>query len=594
MYTEVVKMPRKPTGKVIKNRTEVPQKNGDIYIYEREYRYDPEIMKTKRISNKLVAKLPKGMSDEVPTRPKRKSTGSLLAENQCDSTTDLNINVSRQHTGLTDILNHVGSASGLEDALFASTDEGTALKIMSLARYLVATSGDSLPHMETWQLTHPIPYVDGITGAIYYNLCKSIGIDETFRQRLFHERCRQLGSNPLIAFDATTQLTYSENQIDARYGYNKDEDGLKTIKYLVLYSVDNRQPIAFEKQPGNLPDVTSLSNTLKQLKIPDIHNPEIVTDNGCYSEENLAHMCLDSFRFITLVKTSIAWVREELEAHRDKIVSVENRRIDLSGIYCHTVMLMHTFEKKRKYASPPKGLDKGSAEVFEKRLYLHIYYNPVKKEKDDDILYAGIDELKQLIEEGIPIETLTDTAQKKAAKYLTVRRAKDGHIRSITYNEKACMEACKYHGYFALVSNHEKDRFEALKKYRKREKVEEYFQMAKEDADASRPRVWYADHLMGRMIVQFIALGYEDYLRFKIGEMKVELGKKTGDPQHDTKEILELEHSLKKWLKDTSFSNLLRWFDAYETTRVSTTVANRRWNSETTKRDRLFLEKLGL
>ena len=87
--------------------------------------------------------------------------------------------------------------------------------------------------------------------------------------------------------------------------------------------------------------------------------------------------------------------------------------------------------------------------------------------------------------------------------------------------------------------------------------------MLKQDADASRPRVWYADHFMGKMIVQFVALGYEDYLRFKIGLMKVELGKKTGDPKHDTKENLDLELRLKKWLVDTSFSNVLRWFDAY-------------------------------
>jgi len=47
--------------------------------------------------------------------------------------------------------------------------------------------------------------------------------------------------------------------------------------------------------------------------------------------------------------------------------------------------------------------------------------------------------------------------------------------------------------------------------------------MAKEDADASKPWVWYADHLMGRMMVQFIALAYEDYLRYRIGKMKAEL-----------------------------------------------------------------------
>ena len=587
-------MAKKPTGKLMKDRAEVPQKNGDIYIYEREYLYDPKKKKTIRVSNKLVAKIPKGTSDSVPTRPKRKSMGAALTESDCDCSASPYTYASRQHTGMTDILEHVGIASGIDNALLASTDEGTALKIMSIARFLVATSGDSLPHIETWQLTHPIPYADGITEDVYYNLCRSIGIDETFRQRLFFERCQQLGNNPLIAFDSTTQSTYSENQVDARYGFNKDKDGLKTIKYLTLYSVDNHQPITFAKQPGNLPDVTSLSNALKQLDVLGLHKPEVVTDNGYYSEKNLADMCLGGFRFITLIKTSVAWVRKELNAHMDEIVVIGNRRADLSGVYCHTVALMHSFEKTRRYANRKKGLDKGSVETFEKRLYLHIYYNPTKREQENADLYTEIEELKKMIEEGTPLDAMTDMAKKKVAKHLIVRKMKGSSAMSVAYNEEAYKNACKYHGYFALISNCEKDRFNALEKYRKREKVEEYFQMAKEDTGASRPRVWYADNLMGRMIIQFVALSYEDYLRFKIGQMKTELGKKTGDPKHDTKEILELESSLKKWLTDTSFSNILRWFDAYETTEVSTTVANRRWNSETTKRDRLFLEQLGM
>ena len=587
-------MAKKPTGKLMKDRAEIPQKNGDIYIYEREYLYDPKKKKTIRVSNKLVAKIPKGASYSVLTRPKRKSKGAALTESHCDCSASPYIYASRQHTGMTDILEHVGIASGIDNALLASTDEGTALKIMSIARFLVATSGDSLPHIETWQLTHPIPYADGITEDVYYNLCRSIGIDETFRQRLFFERCRQLGDKPLIAFDSTTQSTYSENQIDARYGFNKENDGLKTIKYLTLYSVDNRQPLAFAKQPGNISDVTSLSNALKQLDVLGLRNPEVVTDNGYYSIDNLTEMCLCNYHFITLIKTSVAWVKRELDVHMDKITCIKNRRADLSGVYCHTIALMHTFEKTRKYASKKKELGKGSVETFERRLYLHLYYSPVKKENEDDCFYARIEGLKKMLAEGEPLSSMTEAAQNKVGKYLIVRKTKGSRSLSVAYNEKACKDACKYNGYFALVSNSEKDRFNALIKYRKREKVEEYFKMAKEDTDALRPRVWYADHLMGRMILQFVALCYEDYLRFKIGQMKVELGEKTGDPKHDTKEILSLETSLKTWLLDTSFSNILRWFDAYETTIVSTTVANRRWNSETTKRDRLFFEKLGM
>ncbi len=583
-------MARKPTGKVTRNRAQVLQKNGDIYIYEREYKYNPETRKTERILNKLVAKIPKGTDREVPTRPKRKANGT--ADNSNSSLPQLL--ASRQHTGLMDILEHVGKVSGIDHALFSSTDHGTALKIISIARFLVASSGDSLPHIQTWQLTHPIPYEEGITEDIYYTLCKNIGKDETLRQRFFQERCRQLGRHPLIAFDSTTQSTYSGNQIDARYGFNKDKDGLKTIKYLTLYSVDDRQPVAFTKQPGNLPDVTSLSNALKQLNVLGLCRPEIVTDNGYYSEGNLADMCLGGFRFITLVKTSIAWVRKELDVHKDDIVTIKNRRTELSGIYCYTVMLTHTFEKIRKYASRKKGLEKGTVETFDKKIYLHLYYNPIKKENDDNAFYTQMEELKKLIEKGSPVDGLSVAAQKKAGKYLNIKQTREGKIRSVTYKEEECKEVCRYHGYFALVTNHEKDCFEALKKYRKREKVEEYFQMAKEEADASKPRVWYADHLMGRMMVQFIALAYEDYLRYRIGRMKAELGKENGDPLHDTKENLTAEQNLKKWLVGISFSNILRWFDAYETTKVSTKISQYRWSTETTTRDRLFLEKLGM
>ena len=76
--------------------------------------------------------------------------------------------------------------------------------------------------------------------------------------------------------------------------------------------------------------------------------------------------------------------------------------------------------------------------------------------------------------------------------------------------------------------------------------------------------------------------------------MKAILRKETGDVAHDTPERLKLERDLKKWLDKTSFSNILRWFDAYETTAVSTSIRNWRWNSATTKRDRLFLKMLGL
>ena len=579
-------MSRMYTGKVIKHRKEVPQKNGDTYIYEREYQYDPVLKKTLRISNELVAKIPKGSNTEVPTRPKRK-TGDKTALNT-------ELTATREHTGLCEILDHVGAASGIDQAIKSSTDEPTALKLMSLARFLVATGGDTLPHIETWQLTHPIPYAEGISENVYYNLCKEIGSDETFRQRLFMERCNVLGPKPLLAFDSTTESTYSECQIEARYGYNKAGDGLKTIKLLTLYSVDNRQPVAFAKQPGNLSDVTSLVSAMAQMEALGLEDAEIITDNGYYAEENLLEMCLAGFHFITLAKSSLSWIKKEIMAHKEEFVDIENRRSYLGGTYCYSVPLKHTFKRTRKYGSQKKALRKGDTEDIHKRLYLHLYFSPSKKAKEDAALFDDVADVKQLIEDGVKLDQLSKEAQRTAKKYLVISKKRGSKGLSVTYDKEKLDEACELHGFFALVANHEKDRFTALEKYRKREKVEEYFKLAKNDADSARPRVWYADHLMGRMILQFIALSYEDYLRYEIGKMRATLGKETGDAEHDTPERLKLERELKKWLDKTSFSNILRWFDAYETTAVSTSIRNWRWNSATTRRDRLFLQMLGL
>ncbi|MCL1913366.1 MAG: hypothetical protein FWG10_05735 [Eubacteriaceae bacterium] len=167
-------MPRKPTGKVVKRQAEAHQKNGDIYIYEREYQHGPVTKKTKRISNKLVPKIPKGGGGMAATRPKRKPGSAPAA----------GLAASRQHTGLAGILGHAGRASGIDAALIASAGYGAALKTMPIARLPAAAGGDSLPRIETWQPAIPIPYGEGIAGDIYYGLRKAIGIGETFRQSL--------------------------------------------------------------------------------------------------------------------------------------------------------------------------------------------------------------------------------------------------------------------------------------------------------------------------------------------------------------------------------------------------------------------------
>lgn len=89
--------------------------------------------------------------------------------------------------------------------------------------------------------------------------------------------------------------------------------------------------------------------------------------------------------------------------------------------------------------------------------------------------------------------------------------------------EKAIAAKKKHHRHFALVSNREKDPFECLRKYRRRENIEFFFEAGKQKKDGARTRVWSSGCLMGRMFVQFLALCYYEYLNEQLRQLKQSL-----------------------------------------------------------------------
>ena len=577
-------MPAKPSGEVKTQTVNVTQKNGDIYVMERQVLYDPVKKYNRILSSKLIAKIPKGEKTPVPTRSKRPKGSKSEQKSK-------KLSALRQHVGMMDIIQHIGEESGIDDAVYASTDTGTAQKIISLARYLLATNGQTLPGIQTWQFNHPLPYRFGISEDVYHDLFVDIGLDESLQQNFFRERCSLLDKHDAIAYDSTTVSTYSVYQPEARYGFNKAKDGLKTIKLLTLYSLDTRQPIAFTKQAGNLPDVTAIRNALNQLSVLGVKDAEIVTDNGYYSEANLSEMLQNGFDFLTLIKTNISWVKPEIDKHMEELSTIFTVCPFDTTTHGVTIMLKHDFEKVRKYASRKNGIEKGAVETFSRRIYLHIFFNASRQAEDRTAFENDMLELKALIEGGADISELPKGTQAKVKKYLTIRTW--GDKITVSFKEKACRDAYKYHGYFALVANKEKDCFKALEKYRKREAIEDLFQAEKQQADGSRVRVWTPDTLRGRMFVQFVELCYFEYFAEKIRQLKKDLRTQESDETLSSEEI-KLIKKLRNWIENTPLYLQLQWFDTVEEVKVSSELHNRRWNTEVTARDRLYLNNLGV
>jgi transposase len=578
-------MPSKASGEIKTRIVHNTQKNGDIYVLERQTIYDPEKKRNRVLSTKLLSKIPKGSEIPVPTRPKKA---------HFDKETEIpgGITASRDHVGMMEIIDHIGFVSGIDGGIYGNTDTGAAQKIISIARYLLATNGQSLPGILTWQFNHPLPYEDGISEDVYHDLFVQVGRDESLQQNFFASRCTGIKGRAVLAYDSTTVSTYSENQIEARYGFNKEEDGLKTIKLLTLYCIETRQPVAFTKQPGNLPDVITIENALKQLSVLGLGDAEIITDNGYYSEHNLAALFIAHFDFVTLVKTGLKWVKAEIDRHLDEFGSMSSACPFDTGTHGITLTLMRDFVKVRKYADRERGLQKGDEGIFRRRVYLHLYFKPARRAEDDASFDNDLIELRRSIQEGVKVEDLSKSAQNKAAKYLHIKRW--GKNINVSFKEAACRDAKKYHGYFALVSNCERNTFACLRKYRKRETIESFFESMKQRADGTRIRVWDTDTLRGRMFVQFVALCYYEYLSNEIRNMKKLLGVKNGDPAHDTAANLSLEKKLKGWLDNSPIYLVLQWFDTVEGVKVSSKFLAKRWTTEITSRDRILLEKLGV
>ena len=80
----------------------------------------------------------------------------------------------------------------------------------------------------------------------------------------------------------------------------------------------------------------------------------------------------------------------------------------------------------------------------------------------------------------------------------------------------------------------------------------------------------------------------------EIFKLKSALGIANGDPGHDEAKNLALEKKLKYWLDDSSIFLVLQWFDTVECVDVSTKLTRKRWTTEITLRDKMFLEKLGV
>ena len=587
-------MGRRATGKPLIHRCSKRQKNGDIYVYERVRTLKPERNGYDE-KRKLLGKLPPGSTDLfgvlLPTRPKRTSTKSsagITGQQQP-------VICAKNRTGMLDIIKFLTSLSKIDEFLKEALpeEEGLAQKILTCAWYNFASDGDTWPGIKNWTTKYqglmPYPH-EPISKDIYHDLFMEIGRREDIRFFLFSKLAENLTDESMLALDSSTFATESARLANGRKAPHKDGLVKNTYKIVFFYAIDYRRPVAYALIPGNIPDSETVSNALVQIKKLGLHKIEVVSDNGYCTAASVAVYLENKQAFLTRIEANTKWIfplvekyREHLE-HGGSILSIDPK---FSGCM---EKVKHTFQRQVTKSGVRE------TRSYTSEINVFIYFSSVNKAKDDVYFRTKFNGYKEDLMNNRYLGKDKKAVESFARKYMIIERNDLGEITKITPNEAECAKRLKYSGYLVLLSNKESDIESALERFRKREYIEEDIKNFKGHTGGRKPRVWSDDTLDGEILVQFLSLILHETFELRVQKVKNNLAQLNGEPEHDTPEVLDVERQLLAFLQKTSLHDQLHWFDALVTREYMEAGSEEPWTikTETTKRDRMYLEMLGI
>ena len=313
--------------------------------------------------------------------------------------------------------------------------------------------------------------------------------------------------------------------------------------------------------------------------------PLVVTDNGFHNEENCALFVKYGIPFLSRMSIKSTWIEEQFKKVQKNIHTYSNKCPFDSDTYGVTVKVEHIYNLVHEQTQGK--FTAGDTQQVTKNMYLHFFFSDSRGASERAIFTQEIDDLINSVKSR---SELTSHGESMVEKFLIISKDDAGNVTDVLPNNDAINEHWGELGFFVLVSDFEKDTFDALKYYRCKNRIENLYEIQKNTAEGERPRVWSQMRLRGMQFVQFISASYYCFLSHRINELKQSLGQEDGVKSQSE---IKLEKSLLNWLNSVSISQMLEWFDAV-TLQIKSPYASKHITAETMKRDELFLRKLGV
>ena len=402
----------------------------------------------------------------------------------------------RYFYGATYLFDAIGSKLGVEDDL-RKCFPNTHKQILSIAYYLILEDSNPMFRFEKWSTLHRHPYGRNIASQRSSELFASI--NEEAKNKFFCLQGKRRAEKEFWAYDTTSISSYSEQLRQVQYGYNKENDALPQINLAMVFGEESNLPFYYRKLAGNIPDSKTLKNLLADLDILGFSKVKLVMDKGFYSKDNINSLYKERLKFLISAKTSIAFIRKELDSIYEVFRTFEqyNEKYEL---YSQTVQSEWDYTQERPY--------KGDTLSNAKRIYIHYYYNIDKAAEDEKAFDKKLIGLCRELESGNRIAE----HDKLYKKYFIVKSTPKRGVK-VAVKEDEVLKAKRYYGFFALLSNEKMDSITALEIYRNKDVVEKAFGNLKERLNIRRTLVSSEQSLDGKLFVEFIALIYLSHIK---------------------------------------------------------------------------------
>ena len=340
--------------------------------------------------------------------------------------------------------------------VFASHDE----TLLALLSYRLCY-GSAMMYAQSW-------FEGSYAQMIYKNAAVSsqkirdflevIG-EEALQREFFSEYIQRFCSSKQgIIIDGTSLPNQIHTPLTA-WGLSGEEID-KQIRLLLIVDKESTSPLFFRVLPGNVLDVSTIHNTVDELKKYGVKESFIYLDAGFFSEENVKEMYEKKLQFLIRLPS--------LRVLYKQLISEE-----LSDI--------ESLQYAVRYGKRGLFVKQKEIDLFGHKAHAHIVLDPERKGRETKkFLLTVTDEKEQL-------------------------------------NEQELARILKTRGVMILVSSFSLDKKEVVPTYNVRQTAEMLFGFSKDDLNLLPLRVHKESRIRGFLFLQFLALIVFVMMKKKIG-----------------------------------------------------------------------------